>query len=282
MTETRRSDLAANEADLSEHDRDARVEELLLTGLDHYFCGQPEQAINVWTRVLFLDRGHARARAYIERARSAVSERQREGEELIHTGIAAFQRGDAGAARELLTSAVERGAHTDEAMALLDRLDRLETAGGQPDQRAVPEAVESRPRLHPHESSEVRRTRLRWVAAGALCGIVAATALLVFAWSRGADWLPLSPAPVTATAPPALDEPVPLPPAAEVWLARGRTLYAKGRLREALNALAGIRPGDPLQGQADALRVEIQRQLLAAARGRGAAATAPGGTGDRR
>ena len=36
-----------------------------------------EQAIHVWTRVLFLDRGHARARAYIERARSALAERQR-------------------------------------------------------------------------------------------------------------------------------------------------------------------------------------------------------------
>ena len=75
--------------------RDARIEELLLAGLDHYFTGQHELAINVWTRVLFLDRSHARARAYIERARSAVAERQREGEELLQTGMAAFQRGDA-------------------------------------------------------------------------------------------------------------------------------------------------------------------------------------------
>ena len=56
-------------------------------------------AINVWTRALFLDRGHARARAYIERARSAIAERQREGEELLHTGVAAFERGDGAAAR---------------------------------------------------------------------------------------------------------------------------------------------------------------------------------------
>ena len=50
-----------------EAERDARIEELLVTGLDHYFSEQHELAINVWTRVLFIDRGHARARAYIER-----------------------------------------------------------------------------------------------------------------------------------------------------------------------------------------------------------------------
>src|SRR5215211_2359354 len=104
---------------------ESRIEELLLAGLDHYFHGQHELAISVWTRVLFLDRNHARARAYIERARGAIAERQREGEELLQTGAAAFQRGDAEGARRLLTSAVERGAQPDEALAMLDRLQRL-------------------------------------------------------------------------------------------------------------------------------------------------------------
>ena len=86
MTDPLRSDRPRVGGRSSERDRDARVEELLLAGLDHYFAGQHELAISVWTRVLFLDRGHARARAYIERARSAIAERQREGEELLHTG----------------------------------------------------------------------------------------------------------------------------------------------------------------------------------------------------
>ena len=68
--------------------RESRIEELLLAGLDHYFSGQHELAISVWTRVLFLDRSHARARAYIERARGAIAERQREGR-----GAAADRRG---------------------------------------------------------------------------------------------------------------------------------------------------------------------------------------------
>src|SRR5437660_5291697 len=88
--------------------RESRIEELLLAGLDHYFSGQHELAISVWTRVLFFDRSHPRARAYIERARGAIAERQREGEELLQTGMAAFERGDTAQARELLTAAVER------------------------------------------------------------------------------------------------------------------------------------------------------------------------------
>ena len=72
MSDPLRTDPASDP--LSEAGRDAKIEQLLLAGLDHYLDGQFDQAINVWTRALFLDRGHARARAYIERARSALAE----------------------------------------------------------------------------------------------------------------------------------------------------------------------------------------------------------------
>src|ERR1700730_13294715 len=104
-TESSRAFTAALDAD-----RDATIEHLLLVGLDHYFAGQYDHAISVWTRVLFLDRSHARARAYIERARSALAERQRESEELLQNGVAAFKRGENDEARRLLQSAIERGA----------------------------------------------------------------------------------------------------------------------------------------------------------------------------
>src|SRR5207237_586250 len=109
-------------------DRDAKIEQLLLLGLDHYFAAQYDQAINVWTRALFLDRSHARARAYIERARGALAERQRKSEELLHTGVAAFERGEGGEARRLIHEAIDGGAPSDEALAVLDRLNRLEAA----------------------------------------------------------------------------------------------------------------------------------------------------------
>jgi hypothetical protein len=109
-------------------DRDAKIEQILLAGLDRYFAAQYEQAINVWTRVLLLDRDHPRARAYIERARSVIAERQRQSEELLKSGVAAFERGDGSEARRLIQAAIDSGAPADEAFAVLDRLDRLERA----------------------------------------------------------------------------------------------------------------------------------------------------------
>src|SRR5687768_9520602 len=126
MTDALRSDLHPN-PDHPDRDRDARIEELLLTGLDHYFAGRHDLAINVWTRVLFLDRTHGKARAYIERARGALAERQREAEELLQTGADALTRGDRATARQLLTSAARAGGG-EEALALLHRLERLEAA----------------------------------------------------------------------------------------------------------------------------------------------------------
>ena len=49
MTEPVRSDRPLH-AEPYDRERDARIEELLLTGLSHYFSGQHELAINVWTR----------------------------------------------------------------------------------------------------------------------------------------------------------------------------------------------------------------------------------------
>jgi tetratricopeptide (TPR) repeat protein len=129
MSEPLRTD-PADQAPLSEADRAARIEQLLLSGLDHYFGGHYEQAINIWTRVAFLERGHGRARAYIERARGALAERQRESEELTHTGIAAYEAGDLQTARELLTRAVEQGGANDTALLFLQRLSRLDVVSG--------------------------------------------------------------------------------------------------------------------------------------------------------
>src|SRR5688572_27050573 len=123
MSEPQRPERVRAAGEVPERDRDGRVEELLLTGLDHYFAGRYVLAINVWTRVLFLDHRHARARAYIERARGAIAERQREGDELVHSGAAAFDRGDVNQARQLLSAALERGAASEEALALLNRLE---------------------------------------------------------------------------------------------------------------------------------------------------------------
>src|SRR5947207_2013136 len=127
MSDPFRTDGSRTHDTASRSDRDAKIEQLLLVGLDHYFAARYELAINVWTRALFLDRSHPRARAYIERARSALAERQRESEELLQNGVAAFHRGETTEARRLLQAALDGGAPADEALAVLDRLTLLET-----------------------------------------------------------------------------------------------------------------------------------------------------------
>src|SRR3954471_18156044 len=132
MSDPLRTETSRTPEPTSRAERDAKIEQLLLGGLDHYFATHYDQAINVWTRALFLDRSHPRARAYIERARSAVAERQRQSEELLHSGVAAFHRGEGDEARRLLKAAIDGGAPSEEALALLERLDRLETTAAFP------------------------------------------------------------------------------------------------------------------------------------------------------
>ena len=240
-------------------DREARIEQLLLTGLDHYFAGQFERAISVWTRVVFLERHHDRARTYIERARSALAERQRESEELLHTGVSAYNAGDIEQARDLLTRAVEQG--SDSADVFLDRLNRVGTSGPGADLRNDP--LPARSIVRGRRATPPPR-RKGWTAA-ALFALVVAAAMLLGGLPIG-TWLSdlqvTSPAPPTQ---PAYDEPLPVVRASEIGVARARALHADGRLLDALRALDRIGIADPYRAEADSLRADVQRDLFAAA-----------------
>jgi hypothetical protein len=264
-------------------DRDAKIEQLLLVGLDHYFAARYDLAINVWTRALFFDRNHARARAYIERARSAIAERQRQSEEMLQTGVEAFQRGESDEARRLLKAAIEGGAPSDEAFAVLDRLSRLETV-------VLPAVAGRRGRGVRRRAS---RTADGTPRSGA--GVVAGIAVLALAAIAAAGfavrarspqtWTAVMamvhtvtdaalPPPPSAAAPIARETPLPLPLRGETALASARAFMASGHLRDALAALDSIRPTDAQKPDADRLRADIQRQLLAVA-------AVPAGAADR-
>ena len=59
----------------------------------------------------------------------------------------------------------------------------------------------------------------------------------------------------------------PLPREGELALVRARALVAQGHLREALLVLELVRPTDAERADADRLRGDIQRQLIAVASG---------------
>ena len=268
MSDPARTDLPAADA-LAGHQRDARVEQLLLTGLDHYFAGRYEHAIHVWTRVLFLDRGHARACAYIDRARSALAERQRESEELLHRGTAAFDGGEVTDARRLLTAAVERGAPPEVALAYLGRLDRLEATTDLPGP-----PIDALDVASPDIAAPVRAvSRHRTIPAG----IAALAAVTAIAWFAGAllDFGAVTGSKREALAPFTTTDPVPVPNASDVALARARALYETGRLQDAIRLLATIGPADANRAEGDRLLADIQRTLLTSADAAAPAASVP-------
>lgn len=264
MSDPLRTDGSRDPDATSDADRDAKIEQLLLVGLDHYFAGQHEQAINVWTRALFLDRSHPRARAYIDRARSALAERQRESEELLQNGVAAFHRGEGGEARRLIQAAIDGGAPSDEGFAVLDRLDRLE-----------PSPVLPRRDRAPERTRRTAMPRVTGGASGTALGLALTLAVLLVLVLGGAyvasidGDLPLGDIPgfdrapsAAAAAPIARDSSLPLPRRGEMALARARSLTVSGHLHDALAALDAIRATDPQKAEADRLRIEIQQQLL--------------------
>ena len=247
-------------------DDDARIEYLLVTGLDHYFAGEYEHAINLWTRVLFLDRTHDRARAYIERARSAQAEQQRISEALIHEGLEAFDRGEVVRARTLLSDALDQGASNDVALGVLGRIDRLDVGSrapltAQPDIRR-----KAAPRSTAAPDADQRRSTLAlwWVTAAAVV-VVSAIAFVLISPNGLAEWFPEQAAASTsAPATPSLT-PLPVPSPTESFLAQARALFSSGKLRDALHALDRVPIGDGLRPEADRLRADIQRELLAVA-----------------
>jgi hypothetical protein len=230
--------------------RDARIEQLLLAGLDHYFGGRHEQAIDIWSRVAFLERRHGRARAYIERARGALAERQRESEELIHRGIAAYHDGDLRAARHLLMRAIEHGGPTDTALAFLQRLGRIESVPADGAATADGVAPTATPVAPP----------ISWaatIAAGA--AVVFAVILTALPLTSFLAEIPVA-VPAVEPAPP---EPLPVAHPSDHVLARARDLQAGGRMREALAALDAVESGDARAVEADRMRADLQRALLA-------------------
>jgi tetratricopeptide (TPR) repeat protein len=270
MSDPLRTETSRAPEPTSRAEREAKIEQLLLAGLDHYFAARYDQAIDVWTRALFLDRSHPRARAYIERARSALAERQRESEALLHDGAAAVRRGDGSEARRLLDEAMARGDASDEVLALLERVERLEQTSGADSIAIDEELTEPRLILEVEDPSPARRSRAAWLMLATFVAVILAAAGFA-ARAMQAEWGPLvdralsrradRPAPVSPTV---LREPAPpIPRRAEVSLARARALLAGGKLRDALPLLESIRITEPERAEADRLRGEIQRQLIA-------------------
>lgn len=220
-------------------DQAVRIDQLLTAGLDDYFASRYERAVQVWSRVFFLDRSNARARAYIERARSAIAERQRLAE-------AATAAAEAEPPREWRSdeAAADARAGADGSGVLVVNgalAARLAPATAPP--VATPEAA---------ASAATRRARIAHGVLVAAAGVLLFVAgYTVAARDRLAEWVsgvssrrPSMPAEV---------------PASTLALDAARQALAARRYDDARRALSRIPPGDPLRPDADRLLAQLQR-----------------------
>jgi tetratricopeptide (TPR) repeat protein len=250
----------------AEADRDTRAEALLVEGLDRYLAGRFEDAIHIWTRVLFLDRSHARARAYIDRARTAIAERQRASDELLQATSEMLTRGDAAEARRLLDEMLDAGADDERAAELRMRIERLERASLSA--RAGSATVSAQTAAPAVERPSRAR---RWtLVAGLSAGLVIVAFWLVPS-TNDVPGLERERVPLSAASG---DTSLPVLSASDVALVRARTLYSRGRLAEALQALDRVAELANVPA-ANQLRVEIQQALLASGTSARRQATAP-------
>jgi hypothetical protein len=111
-------------------------------------------------------------------------------------------------------------------------------------------------------------SRAAWAALGLLTLVIFAAAAFGAGafrsdWRRMLDRRPLPPAPLGNWT--AADVGPSLPRRGELALARARALASGGRLSAALAALENVRVTDAEKAEADRLKTEIQRQLIALA-----------------
>jgi hypothetical protein len=150
------------------------------------------------------------------------------------------------------------------ALGVLGRIDRLD-AGTRPATATTPSLRKRAARKPASADANQGRGAIAfwWITAAAIV-VVGAIAFVLVA-PNGLAWFPVQ---ATTGAPRALvavPSALPLPSPTETYLLRARSLFASGKLRDALRALDRVPVGDALRTDAERLRADIQRELLAVA-----------------
>jgi tetratricopeptide (TPR) repeat protein len=291
-TEFRRGDAEANPSvtvsEPGSGDLASRIAELKRQGQDLYSEGRYDEAIHVWTRILFFDRGNLEARRAIETARRDVAERQRRLDLEIGEADRRFVSGDVDGARELVRSVLAADASHTEAVALSAKLSALE-------RRVEPtrESHSSPPVAEERANSRGIVLRVpKGQPAGVAPGSPAASRLSMTAFVLGAvvvfaasalylseNWDSLVSGggfgqSSGGSAVPAVDSnDLPVPGLPDLHYFNGVRLFEQERYREALGELSRVDRSSPFDAEARSLIVRIEERLL-----RGGSEPLPGAT----
>jgi cytochrome c-type biogenesis protein CcmH/NrfG len=253
----------------------AKTEELGLQGEELYRQGLFQQAIHVWTRILFLDRTNLEARGAIERAKRDIAERQRRLDLEIAEAARLFEEGDVEASRLRVRSVLSVDASHPEANLLAQEIAaherRSEIARETP--RGASEEAPAAPAkgivLRVPKAPQSSHPAERPVASGLKMVFFVTAAVVLFSASAlylYANWDSLvSDGAFGHTgvhAPPSAVEIRPVPDLSELRYMNGARLFAQGRYREALAELGRVDRVSPVIGPARSLILRIEERLL--------------------
>ncbi len=290
-TDLKTSELVVRDDDNAEVP--AKSFDLVRQGDDLYSRGLYHQAVHVWTRILFLDRGNPEARLRIDRAKEAIAELQRRLDAEIAEALLLLDGGDIEEARDRVRSVLAADASHGEAAQLaaaIEALDRrneplresaaerktppVAKAGPAPDlvsptTQGVVIRVPKGPRLSSGRSGSPATSRVKMAAflLGALLLFGASAFYLSDNWeaivSDGAFGNP--PGLARAVLPERLDAAV--PDLSQLHFFNGERLFAQGRYREALAELRRVDRDSTVVAEARSLILRIEDRLLRGASG---------------
>jgi len=285
----------------ADSETDRRIRELLDEGQAAYDGGDPQGAIDSWSRIFLIDIDHQEAARRIEMARKLKAESERQAEEIFHDGVARLEAGDTAKARAAFQRVLEIQPGY---FAAREYLQQLEAARPVPPPRATGtrDAVPAEPRAaghdlkeeilvppEPFEEAAPRRPAKRTATTARDGGrarrlfLLVGGAVLLAVLAVGAYFLvnrdqifPNS----REEAKPAAAAPKGSAPASDP-IARAERLHKAGRTPTAVSQLKRIPPGDPNYPRAQKLIAEWGGGAAApaAAGAPGAPGAAPGAPG---
>ena len=84
-----------------------RIRELLTEGQKAFEAGDPQGAIDAWSRIFLIDIDHQEAARRIEMARKVRAEKERQLEEVFHEGVGCLENGDVEGAKRAFQRVLE-------------------------------------------------------------------------------------------------------------------------------------------------------------------------------
>jgi tetratricopeptide (TPR) repeat protein len=294
----RETDFKTGEFDVRQDDTPEappKSSELLRQGDELYLLGHYHEAIHVWTRILFLDRGNPDARLRIDQAKDAVAERQRRLDSQVAEASGLFESGEIHEARARVRSVLALDGRHSEALHLesaIEALDRRndperETSPAAHPPAAMPAAsppgvvfrVPKGPRRPSARAGRPVTSRFQMTAFVLVALLLFASSLLYLQvnWdsivSDGASRAPAGPTMTPVVLPDRLAASV--PDLSQLRYYNGERLFAQGRYREALRELSLVDRDSKVMSSARSLILRIEDRLL-----RGAMEPEPEGPDD--